>query len=143
MPPQTTLIIFGISTFAIVFCSVLTAEIYFEGKNPWKNYTYAPQHGICEKERTFNFLREPSNAWSDIAYVAIGLIILNIGLYDLYFKRPPPHGSLMKHFPSITILYGIVNIFHGFGSGWFHACRCADSCFISNLLYNLSTISKN
>lgn len=126
MTPFTTLFIFGISFFLILLSSVLTAEVYYEGKNPWQNFTYAPQHGICEKERTYNLLREPSNAWSDFSYVAIGLIILTIGLNDLYFKRPHPNGSLMKHFPRITILYGIVNIFHGFGSGWFHACRCAE-----------------
>jgi hypothetical protein len=116
----------GVCLWILLAYATYTYSESLRGLNFWGSWTYEPQHGICERERTLDFIREPANAWSDFSYVAVGIYILLQGVYDLYYGEVSSKKSLIIQYPSISIVYGIYNIIHGFGSFWFHACRCAE-----------------
>jgi hypothetical protein len=69
---------------------------------PWSNYEPATI-GWCE-ERICGWVVEPSNAWSNLAYVIVGIVIL---------------ATISRRGP--LMLVGIASILIGFGSFAFHA----------------------
>jgi len=103
------------------------------------SYSYDPGPW-CEQERTADFLREPSNALSDFAFLAVGLYMIHHSFVDyghslvrteLGFQAatrrggaaPPPATGLMREFPFISFLWGVVNIVHFVGTFSNHASR--------------------
>ena len=68
---------------------------------PWSNYEPATI-GWCE-ERVCGWVVEPSNAWSNLAYVLVGIIVL------MTARRRVP-----------LVLIGVASILIGFGSFAFH-----------------------
>ena len=70
---------------------------------PWDNWDPGTVQ-FCE-ERLCAWIAEPSNAWSSLAYVIIGLITL----------------WAWRKGPSIGIAVSVANIMIGIGSFFFHA----------------------
>eukprot|EP01080_Neovahlkampfia_damariscottae_P009746 gene9746-2073_t len=103
----------------------IETDNYYHGKNIWKDWTYEPMD-ICERKRMENFIREPSNAYSDFTYLLLGLILIAMGIYDIYHTEVTENSSNIIKYPSITIVYGIHNIFHAAGSFFFHSCTCQE-----------------
>lgn len=80
----------------------------------------------CERERTSWFLREPANALSDFSFFAVGLGMIRFGVLDLARSSSSSFGvtrNLFVDFPWLSILNGLVNIFHAVGT-----FRQANSC---------------
>jgi len=133
-----------LSTIFLTLISVTAMEVIHatsKGQNIWGDFRQS-NPAWCEAEgadRT-NFLIEPWNCRSDYTYVAWGYFLLSIGVSDIITKRSLHHMALllvgpippetehlinpMMRYPHITIGNGIVNLLHGIGSFWFHACEC-------------------
>jgi hypothetical protein len=64
--------------------------------------------------------RTRANAWSNLAYVLVGLYGIAIGWHDLRCRHPA-NGNYVICTPAMSILFGVTCCYLGFGSGLFHA----------------------
>jgi hypothetical protein len=68
---------------------------------PERPATCLPSNCFCERPRDEPF-RQPSNTWSNVAYVAVGGVLLGAGSVE-------------------AIAFGVLCVLLGIGSAWFHA----------------------
>eukprot|EP01080_Neovahlkampfia_damariscottae_P007329 gene7329-11648_t len=122
---QIALLLFILFIFTQSLYMIIEIDEQYEGKDPWKDWHFKPMK-ICERIIMKDFIREKSNSYSDFAYYFVGLLITAIGVYDHFFGEITATTSNIIKYPSITIMYGIHNIFHAVGSFSFHACTCSE-----------------
>ena len=132
--------------FVSIWLSLLLLVLYLESSygdsNPWATCDYDPGP-FCEREHTRRFLREPANSLSDFSFLALGLaLILQSVLDSLALASPATLSSsrssssapslsataqptnLILRYPTLTLLYGLANCVHAFGTFTNHASRC-------------------
>mmetsp|Transcript_10733 Transcript_10733/g.20380 ORF Transcript_10733/g.20380 Transcript_10733/m.20380 type:complete len:338 (+) Transcript_10733:1-1014(+) len=121
----------------------LHLSMLIQGIDIWKDFEPDPGPW-CEKPRMGEVLRERSNAGSDLAFIFVALYMLRCGVRDWLnassckvevdrsqSKKDDEHTAISVTFPSffqlhpsVSVLCGILNLAHGFGTMFNHACRC-------------------
>ncbi|CAF4515391.1 unnamed protein product [Rotaria sp. Silwood1] len=112
---------FFILLFVILFVGVLILDWYFADTTPWSHYESSTQQSIngvpfCEHDRPRNFLRERANSLSDFSF-------LGVGFYMLVQSIETKSNSFTKTI-ILSVINGLINCVHAFGSWLNHACRC-------------------
>ncbi len=88
---------------------------------PWSSWSPAtcmPDHCFCEQVGS-GWIRQPSNVWSCIAFVVVGLAIIQLGRRDGSSRAEAPN-PILGH-PALSFVFAVAVIFVGLFSGFFHA----------------------
>lgn len=88
----------------------------------WAQATCMPEQCFCEHVGD-GWIRQPSNVWSCLVFVAVGLAIIRRGMGDARRALPgrePAPNPLMAH-SAYSWVFGVAVIFVGLFSGFFHA----------------------
>lgn len=111
--------------FALAACLVMVAGIWYTdsltaGEHFWHSFPVCESEEcfFCETPRLHNFVRQPSNTFSNIPFLFMGLYFLFVGLQDR--KRKHPRNTIESD-PMWSFAYGFVGIFLFLGSSLFHA----------------------
>lgn len=111
-------IIFLLSTLALVLYYRL-----FQFTDFWAHYNVANGNAFhyCEFNHMDQLIRQPSNTWSNLGFLLVGLITLTLGIHDLkYAERKQSDNFLVRH-PIFSIMFGASAIYLFIGSFFFHA----------------------
>lgn len=76
---------------------------------------------FCEKNRWDMLIIQPSNTWSNMGYLLVGLVLVSIGLKDHFYKGREDLNNFMARFPAFTLLIGGAMLWLFFGSFLYHA----------------------
>jgi len=101
-----------LAQYAPSAAALLPSDWFVGDPGPW-----------CERDRGEDaFLREPSNALSDLCFLAISLHMARCAAVDAY-ATDAPLGSL-RAAPAREALFAFANAIHFCGTFWNHSCRC-------------------
>lgn len=89
---------------------------------------HSPTHSTCSSQ----FVREPSNSYSDFSFLAVGLFMMYCGWRDLSTLRSMGRDEVVSRYgsnwfrlhPLLSIANGAMNCIHAVGTAYNHACRC-------------------
>jgi hypothetical protein len=93
------------------------------GQDPWRGWTPSSEltnSKYAEAIQATELFRTRANTWSNLAYVAVGLYAIGLGLEDRRNAGPQGAGYLRRA-PPMSILFGVACCYLGFSSGLFHA----------------------
>eukprot|EP00040_Diaphanoeca_grandis_P003985 m.26620 g.26620 ORF g.26620 m.26620 type:complete len:284 (-) comp15476_c0_seq1:94-945(-) len=111
-----------VTTLALVvtlFIDTITTDFWADvddDAGPW-----------CEKDHASHFLREPANAMTDFCYLWVGLSVLIPSVRRLSARAKEKginNRGFIKDHPEFSVVFGLCNVTHSFGSFANHACRC-------------------
>eukprot|EP00039_Didymoeca_costata_P009768 m.130153 g.130153 ORF g.130153 m.130153 type:complete len:292 (+) comp14595_c0_seq7:88-963(+) len=112
-----------------LFVTAIVVVINTTTQDFWKSFKDAPdEHDPgpwCEEDRPNDFLREPANAFSDLAYFALAMKIVTHAQSDYTAAKS---GTQPANFVAanywVSVIGVVLNIIHFLGSFMNHACRC-------------------
>jgi predicted membrane channel-forming protein YqfA (hemolysin III family) len=109
--------------FLAIVVLLLGLQSAFQGKDPWAGWREGAelrQPKYAEAVHIDAIFRTRANTWSNMAYVAVGLYAIMLGVYDARRRARSSSGYLV-YTPAMSILFGAACCYLGFGSGVFHA----------------------
>ncbi|CAN5197675.1 hypothetical protein BH09BAC1_BH09BAC1_00150 [soil metagenome] len=89
--------------------------------NMWEGWTLGTGGGFaefCEQNRMKQFIRQPANTWSNLAYLFYGLLCIRLALYDKKHGTPP---NLITRWPVLSYVYAFTFVYLCIGSFFYHA----------------------
>lgn len=110
----------------IIFISVTAVLVFmyeiFHYASLWTEWKSAQYNALtfCEHNRFCEAIVQPSNTWSNLGFLMVGLICLFIGIND-YKARQPETDNLLARYPMFSILLGASCIYLFIGSFFYHA----------------------
>lgn len=113
----------------VCFVSFLVGiYVVWGSENIWTSLAAAGGNALhfCELNRVDELVRQPANTWSNLAFVAVGLVVMAIGFADLkqgMERRKSP--NFLVRYPIFSILYGLSAVYVGVGSLLYHASLTA------------------
>ncbi|KAJ1415964.1 hypothetical protein B484DRAFT_157626 [Ochromonadaceae sp. CCMP2298] len=129
-------------------CSVPSIWLQFfpkhkDGTPVGGSYLKAGEYGETEMDTKWSVFIEPLNAWTSLVYSVFGLMILVVGLYDLYAEEPQ---NRMTADAGFSLLLGLSCVYLGVSSFLFHAShaevwRKADAAMTIGVLFPLAVFS--
>lgn len=89
---------------------------------PWSSWQQAVGNArnFCEMNRE-QLIVQPSNTWSNLGYIIVGLILIGIAKSDHKYEHRPHMNNLLSKFPGFTYLIGFSTLYMGLGSFLYHA----------------------
>ncbi len=84
-----------------------------------QSHPFGPSSRYCERDHFDSIIRQPSNTWSNFAYMAYGFICLGMGIMD--YRRTTPSPNFIVSAPAISLLYALTLTYLCWGSFLFHA----------------------
>ena len=107
----------------VIILAVGIAANLFEGSGVWSSWVESSglrRPSYSERIYVDDLLRTRANAWSNMAYVVVGLYAIGLGWHDFRQRKLIVNGYLRKT-PAMSFAFGIACCYLGFGSGLFHA----------------------
>lgn len=104
---------------ALLGCVIWT----YQNEVPWKDWQPNRRNLksiFMEEVRIHQLVRQPMNTWSNLFYLAAGLICLGAGLRD-FSKAQKSSPSFLERHPSFSLIYGFSATFL-FGASFFFHC---------------------
>lgn len=96
------------------------AWLHWLGSDGAQNWPTGNETHFAERIYPNSIFRTPSNTWSNLGYVLVGVYILAYALYD--FRRETSlRDPYAVRVPALMTYFGIVCIALGFGSAFMHA----------------------
>ncbi|HRH57032.1 MAG TPA: ceramidase domain-containing protein [Chitinophagales bacterium] len=91
--------------------------------DPWQTWRQALGNAthFCELNRFDQLIVQPSNTWSNLGYIIIGLIFIGIAKNDHKYEHRHNVNNLLAKFPGFSYLIGFSALYMGFGSFMYHA----------------------
>lgn len=91
--------------------------------DPWSSWRKALGNAthFCEMNRFDQLIVQPSNTWSNLGYIIVGLILISIAKNDHKYEHRHHVKNLMAKFPGFSYLIGFSTLYLGFGSFMYHA----------------------
>jgi hypothetical protein len=91
--------------------------------DPWLSWRQALGNAtnFCEMNRFDQLIVQPSNTWSNLGFVIVGLIFISIAKNDHIYEKRKDVNNLMAKFPGFTFLIGFSTLYMGIGSFMYHA----------------------
>lgn len=75
-----------------------------------------PHHCFCEAIRFGDWIRQPSNSWSNLAFTCVAMFIL-----WFFFREKAERSNRLVQYPVYTWLFAFGTFLIGFGSFYYHA----------------------
>lgn len=76
---------------------------------------------FCEMNRYDQLIVQPSNTWSNIGFIIVGLIFIGIARNDHHYSERHSVKNLLAKYPGFSALIGLSALYMGIGSFLFHA----------------------
>lgn len=91
--------------------------------DPWITWRQAMGNAtnFCEMNRFDQLIVQPSNTWSNLGFIIIGLIFIGIAKNDHKYEQRKEVNNLLARFPGFTFLIGFSTLYMGIGSFMYHA----------------------
>ena len=91
--------------------------------DPWRTWRQALGNAthFCEMNRFDQLIVQPSNTWSNLGYIIVGIIFISIAKNDHKYEHRKNVNNLLAKFPGFTYLIGISTLYMGLGSFFYHA----------------------
>lgn len=80
---------------------------------------------FCEANHMDEAIRQPANTWSNLAYLAVGLFALTLGVHDYKNENRTDSANFLVRYPLFSIMYGLSCIYLFIGSFFYHASLTA------------------
>src|SRR4051812_40319119 len=110
--------VFTLSTLCLSFYYYL-----FQNTDFWATWSTAGGNAFhfCEMNRMNELVRQPSNTWSNLGYLWVGLFALTLGVHDLKYPGRKASDNFLVRYPAFSIMFGLSAIYLFIGSFFFHA----------------------
>jgi hypothetical protein len=112
----TVLPTLGFGVMLVALWPVRNAPFGWEN---WRPASCMPGHCFCEAIRTTG-IRQPSNAWSSLAFVLVSLLVVGHALAIRSMPRFTPTNAMARHLV-YPLLFALASLLIGFGSAFYHA----------------------
>jgi hypothetical protein len=91
--------------------------------DPWQSWRQALGNAtnFCEMNRFDQLIVQPSNTWSNLGYIIVGLMFISIAKNDHKYEHRHHVNNLLAKFPGFSYLIGFSALYMGFGSFMYHA----------------------
>lgn len=91
--------------------------------DPWQSWRQALGNAthFCELNRFDQLIVQPSNTWSNLGYIIVGLMFISIAKNDHKYEHRHNVNNLLAKFPGFSYLIGFSVLYMGFGSFMYHA----------------------
>jgi hypothetical protein len=76
---------------------------------------------FCESNRMDQLIRQPSNTWSNLGYLVVGLFALTLGVQDFKKTGRKQSDNFLVRYPIFSIMFGLSAIYLFVGSFLYHA----------------------
>jgi len=76
---------------------------------------------FCEANRMDEAIRQPSNTWSNLGYLIVGLFALTLAVHDYKKKDRRASGNFLVMYPFFSVMYGLSCLYLFVGSFMYHA----------------------
>jgi hypothetical protein len=110
--------IFAVATLSLVIYFTLNRV-----NDMWIHWSQATGNAFhfCEMNRMNELIRQPSNTWSNLGYLLVGLFALTLAIQDM--KKPDRRQSdnFLVRYPLFSFMFGLSTIYMFIGSFLFHA----------------------
>ncbi len=96
---------------------------YFLDARIWEGMTISRSAitvEYCEFNHPDRLFHQPINTYSNLVYFFLGMVVFQMGLFDLKHKQDQSLNSVIE-FPHLSILTGICFMYLSIGSAFFHA----------------------
>lgn len=91
--------------------------------DPWESWRQALGNAthFCELNRFDQLIVQPSNTWSNLGYIIVGLMFISIAKNDHKYTERHQVNNLLAKYPGFTYLIGFSTLYLGIGSFMYHA----------------------
>jgi len=76
---------------------------------------------FCETNRMEALIRQPSNTWSNLGYLFVGIVVLTLAGHDLRMPNRKESDNFIVRYPIFTLLFGLSSLMLFVGSFLYHA----------------------
>ena len=107
----------------VIVLALIGISNHYAGQNVWSDWTESRElrkPGYAERIYPEEVFRTQANTWSNLAYVLVGLYAIGLGCHDMR-RGVAVQGGYLVNTPAMSILFGVMCCYLGFGSGLFHA----------------------
>jgi hypothetical protein len=80
---------------------------------------------FCEANHMNEAIRQPSNTWSNLAYLLVALFAFTVGVHDYKNKEHGNSTNFLVRYPFFSIMYGLSCLYLFIGSFMYHASLTA------------------
>ena len=112
--------VWGCACLLVVIIAIASQLLW--GSEVWSEWTESSglrRPSYAERVHVDDLLRTRANAWSNLAYVIVGLYAMGLAGHDAR-QDMATKGYLVKT-PAMSLAFGMACCYLGFGSGLFHA----------------------
>lgn len=97
------------------------------GAHVWNGFDAAMGNafGFCEANHMDSVIRQPSNTWSNMGYLFVGVFILALAIHDLRLPNRLEADNFMVRHPIFSVLFAVSCLILFFGSFFYHASLTA------------------
>ncbi len=115
--------LFPVSVFVLTTSALMVYYNLFQYTSLWQEYTLASGNAFhfCEANQMDSFIRQPSNTWSNLAFLLVGLFTLTLGIQDLKYSKRKESDNFLVRYPIFSIMFGLSAIYLFIGSFFYHA----------------------
>jgi hypothetical protein len=134
----------------LIFTLILTNLYHMHlHNNVWSSMEAASGNALhfCEKNRLDQIIRQPSNTWSNLGFLLVGMVIMSVAIHDYKNKERKTASNFLVRYPIFSALYAVSCIYTFIGSFLYHASLTAKfqkldqtglySALIMILIFNL------
>jgi len=109
--------------FILTTVTLLNAYHVYRHHDLWSSMPEAGGNAFhfCEANRMDEAIRQPSNTWSNLGYLIVGLFALTLARHDYKKKDRRDSGNFLVMYPFFSVLYGLSCLYLFIGSFMYHA----------------------
>jgi hypothetical protein len=112
-----------LAIFLLTTLTLLNAYHTYRHYDLWSGMPEAGGNAFhfCEANRMDEAIRQPSNTWSNLGYLLVGLFALTLAAHDYKNKDRRASGHFLVMYPFFSVLYGLSCLYLFIGSFMYHA----------------------
>ena len=109
--------------FILTTLTLVNAYHVYQHYDLWSSMPEAGGNAFhfCEANRMDEAIRQPSNTWSNLGYLIVGLFALTLAVHDYKNKDRRSSGNFLVMYPFFSVMYGVSCLYLFVGSFMYHA----------------------
>ncbi|MCS6818927.1 MAG: ceramidase domain-containing protein [Chitinophagales bacterium] len=120
---NSAVLVWPICLSAIALIALLIIYNIWGSLNFWAAMAQAGGNALhfCELNRINELIRQPSNTWSNIPFITVGLFVIFASVKDWQYKDRKQSPNFMVRHPIFSFFLGLSTLYTGLGSLFYHA----------------------